>query len=68
MKKQNTNLAPSVFIFGPLIGIIIGSIIGDIKVGVAIGPFLGLMLGLLFSKIKPKNEHSEDTITKDSEE
>ena len=68
MKKQTTNFAPFVFIFGPLVGLIIGSIIGDIKVGIAIGPFLGLMLGLLFSKIKPKDEHSEDTITKDSEE
>ena len=68
MKKQTANFALFIFIFGPLVGLIIGNIIGDIKVGVSIGPFLGLMLGLLFSKIKPKDEHSEDTITKDSEE
>ena len=68
MKKQTTNFAAFALIFGPLVGLIIENIIGDIKVGVAIGSFLDLMLGLLFSKIKPKDEHSEDTITKDSEE
>ena len=68
MKKQTTNFALFIFIFGPIVGLMIGNIIGDIKVGVAIVPFLGLMLGLLFSKIKPKDEHSEDTIKKDNEE
>lgn len=33
MKRQTTNFALFVFIFGPLLGLIIGNIIGDIKVG-----------------------------------
>ena len=32
------------------------------------GPIVGLMLGLLFSKMKPKDKNSEDTIKKDNEE